>query len=67
MERSRREAQIKAQNRRAGIVTLAGAFDVASFTLGTTGTFILFKGSLRLGLILLAASLFLQVAAGSVG
>lgn len=48
-------------------MTLAGAFDVASFALGTTGTFILFKGSLRLGLILLAASLFLQLAARPVG
>ena len=48
-------------------MTLAWAFDVASFALGTTGTFILFKGSLRLGLAMLAASLFLQIVARPVG
>jgi hypothetical protein len=48
-------------------LTLSGAIDVASFAFGATGTFILFKGSLRLGLILLAVSLFLQLAARSIG
>ncbi|SFK83605.1 hypothetical protein [Methylocapsa palsarum] len=48
-------------------MTLAEIFDVASFALGTTGTFILFKGSLRLGLVLLTASLFLQLVARPTG
>ncbi|VFU06990.1 conserved hypothetical protein [Methylocella tundrae] len=48
-------------------MTLAGVFDIASFALGTTGTFILFKGSLRLALTLIAASLVLQIAAQSAG
>lgn len=64
-----RKAGSEAQAKEIGgdIVTLAWAFDVASFALGTTGTFILFKGSLRLGLAMLAASLFLQIVARPVG
>jgi hypothetical protein len=44
-------------------VTIANAFDVVSGALGMGGTFVLFKGSLRLALGLIFAGLFLQIAA----
>jgi hypothetical protein len=42
-------------------MTLAWAINVASFALGTTGAYVVFKGSLRVGIALLAASLILQL------
>ena len=48
-------------------MTLAWAFDVASFALGTTGAHVLFKGSLRLALLMLLASLLFQFVAPSIG
>jgi hypothetical protein len=44
-------------------MTLAWAINVASLALGTTGAYVVFKGSLRTGIALLAASLFLQLIA----
>ncbi len=52
----------RAESESPDAVTLAGAVDVASFALGTAGMMIIFKGSLRLALYLIAAGFLCQFA-----